>query len=469
MAFRSHRHLLRMHSVYGMSWLRSLARLMHMSSMRLHPKQKPESVASRLRAAVREPGKLRATDLPPKYKVHKKTGLNAYLQRRKEDRLLYGPAVRQKTKAAAKKAKTEPAESPNRRKKGSQMQRDVGGSESAAMAADPEGLSIGTGDFNEEAFNLENSMLFGPALPFTKVNRSAGNYSDSSESEDRRQVLTLGDNHNPYSGSNTESNVRQGRVPKNKLDTSLISIMKEKILSFPLWNPERSREGIVTPQEHNLDIPQHDTEMYPSVSAVLRETAPPQSTLALLRWKKQMIAQLGEAGFYKLNQDTLRAGQRLHDCVQVALGGTGASVAADDDVRGYWTSVARVLDDVSDVRALETSVSHRRLKYAGKTDCIARHDGRLCLIDWKTSKKPKRTLSSTFDNPLQVAAYAGAVNFDLSFDDLQVEQTMLVIAYQSGEPADVHFMSTEVLQGYWRLWLERLSQYWAGIWRKRLE
>lgn len=35
----------------------------------------------------------------------------------------------------------------------------------------------------------------------------------------------------------------------------------------------------------------------------------------------------------------------------------------------------------------------------------------LCLIEWKTSKSQKNELHSTYDNPLQVVAYAGAINW----------------------------------------------------------
>uniref|UniRef100_A0A8C6YSZ1 Mitochondrial genome maintenance exonuclease 1 n=1 Tax=Nothoprocta perdicaria TaxID=30464 RepID=A0A8C6YSZ1_NOTPE len=130
----------------------------------------------------------------------------------------------------------------------------------------------------------------------------------------------------------------------------------------------------------------------------------------------------------------------------------------DSAVSGYLSSVQHVLKDISEVKALESAVQHETLQYLGLVDCVAKYRGQLCVIDWKTSEKSKPSLQNTFDNPLQVAAYIGAINHDVNYD-FQVSCGLIVVAYKNGTPAHPHFMDPDLCSQYWNKWLLRLEEY----------
>ncbi|XP_008944925.1 PREDICTED: mitochondrial genome maintenance exonuclease 1-like, partial [Merops nubicus] len=130
----------------------------------------------------------------------------------------------------------------------------------------------------------------------------------------------------------------------------------------------------------------------------------------------------------------------------------------DVALSGYLSSVQRVLEDISEVQALESAVQHETLQYLGLVDCVAKYRGQLCVIDWKTSEKPKPFLKNTFDNPLQVAAYIGAINHDANYE-FQVRCGLIVVAYKDGSPAHPHFMDPALCSEYWNKWLLRLEEY----------
>uniref|UniRef100_A0A4W5QGJ3 Mitochondrial genome maintenance exonuclease 1 n=1 Tax=Hucho hucho TaxID=62062 RepID=A0A4W5QGJ3_9TELE len=210
-----------------------------------------------------------------------------------------------------------------------------------------------------------------------------------------------------------------------------------------------------------------DRGSVPSVTRILQETMSPEQQFYLERWRRKMIAQLGEDGFKEYSQNLFRQGKLFHTTVESVLPLTTKEVPEEDpeespevpsEVEGYMESVRHVLEDVRGVRAIESRVQHEKLGYLGIVDCVALYRGVLCVIDWKTSERSKPFLSNTYDNPLQVAAYVGALNNDVNYN-YQVENGLIVVAYKDGSPAHPHLLSSEQVLHYWERWLVRLEEY----------
>ncbi|XP_042228150.1 uncharacterized protein LOC121870392 [Homarus americanus] len=202
----------------------------------------------------------------------------------------------------------------------------------------------------------------------------------------------------------------------------------------------------------------------PSVRKILEETMPLSNKIALEKWKTKMIKELGEEGFHHYRKGLLDRGMLLHGCIQSELSGVTPSVEEMPSLGGLWTSLKQVLPNVSDVTVLESRLIHPYLYYQGAVDCVGSYRGTPVLIEWKTSSKAKLSLKSMFDDPLQVVAYLGALNFDSNYKlPHHVETAMLVVAYDTGLPAHVHTLKKEDCERYWKIWCTRLTQFWKQL------
>uniref|UniRef100_A0A2D4F5L7 Mitochondrial genome maintenance exonuclease 1 n=3 Tax=Micrurus TaxID=8634 RepID=A0A2D4F5L7_MICCO len=246
----------------------------------------------------------------------------------------------------------------------------------------------------------------------------------------------------------------QNKLPARKAGAKLLKNW------IPLMNPRKSSQHQETHQGLPLQIALQKNN-WASVTSVLHQTMPAEQAFYLERWKERMILKLGKEGFEEYVTDTFQKGKSFHAAMEALLlakGNVGKGQAEDTSISGYVMSVRHVLQDITRVRALESAVQHEALCYQGLTDCIADYRGQLCLIDWKTSEKPKPFLQNTYDNPLQIAAYIGAINHDRNYE-FQVNCGLLVVAYKDGSPAHSHFMSFELCSQYWDKWLLRLEEF----------
>ncbi|NXD79150.1 MGME1 exonuclease, partial [Halcyon senegalensis] len=228
----------------------------------------------------------------------------------------------------------------------------------------------------------------------------------------------------------------------------------------PLINPNKRIPPLDRDSNPPMKIALQKTKM-PSVTRILQQTISSQQAFYLERWKQKMILELGKDGFAEYTKNLFLQGALFHAALEsIFLSEETAIKEQREDVAvsGYLSSVQHVLKDISSVKALESAVQHETLQYLGLVDCVAKYRGQLCVIDWKTSEKPKPSLKDTFDNPLQVAAYIGAINHDANYD-FQVGCGLIVVAYKNGSPAHPHFMDPDLCSQYWKKWLLRLEEY----------
>jgi mitochondrial genome maintenance exonuclease 1 len=156
-------------------------------------------------------------------------------------------------------------------------------------------------------------------------------------------------------------------------------------------------------------------------------------------------------------------GRGFHTAVESVLKGAQVeSVEVPERNEGHWQSLRHVFKDISEVVSVEERIRHPFLCYKGVTDCVISLEGQQSVVEWKTSSTRKDTIEALYDNPIQVAAYLGAINFDENFADrkLQVSNGAVIVAYNSGEPASVVRFDYSLVRPFWALWLKRLQQYW---------
>lgn len=220
----------------------------------------------------------------------------------------------------------------------------------------------------------------------------------------------------------------------------------------------------------------------PSISKILTATMPEAARFILKKWKLGKIAELGEDGFQEYQRETFRIGQMFHSSVEEFLEHR-IMPGESSDVYKLWRSVGDVLVELDPKPMLtEKSVVHPELKYKGIIDSVAVvklvfciietfesiflicvndliSRDTMCALEWKTSEKSKPVLSSTYDAPIQLCAYIGALNIDPRYE-ISARNGYVVVAYKDGTKANAFYLSEKDVRKYWAKWLQRVHEFW---------
>ena len=196
----------------------------------------------------------------------------------------------------------------------------------------------------------------------------------------------------------------------------------------------------------------------PSVSKILQSTAPKSKLFAISHWTKKQKELLGEDVFQHKMNEIRKKGRDFHRFVHQCLADRQLNCEVPEKLQGYLVSTRKVFDKLGDAIASEKSVCHTYLRYRGKLDTLACYRGNPCIIEWKTSQRQKPSLADCGEYPMQMVAYAGAINDDPA-SRIHIRHGLLVIAYEDGSPADVHFLDFKQCRSFWQDWLVRLHKF----------
>ncbi|CAB3398491.1 unnamed protein product [Caenorhabditis bovis] len=218
----------------------------------------------------------------------------------------------------------------------------------------------------------------------------------------------------------------------------------------------------------------------PSLSAILGSS---DDKKGLYLWQKQMIEEMGLAGFRKSMNDRMQEGIKIHERVKAMLDARKNSVEKNlkciidaeknkvisNYLQSVYNFIAEKLEEPENSLS-EKAVRHPLLAYQGRFDAVIKYKNDWHMVDWKTSparssfsQQKEESLSyATYSR--QLAAYAAAFNQDAAFEGHpQVRKALLISLKEDGSEAEVYELSEDELQYHFDEVKKSLLRFWHVV------
>ena len=134
---------------------------------------------------------------------------------------------------------------------------------------------------------------------------------------------------------------------------------------------------------------------YPSVTSITKL----HNQESIQAWKEKV----GEEEAGKISRRALARGNKIHSLAEKYLLNEGDM--SDDFSKADFGQMIPYLNKINNIHCLETQLYSDHLQTAGTVDCIGEYEGKLTVIDFKTSAKLKKR-EWVKDYFMQCSAYA---------------------------------------------------------------
>jgi len=160
-----------------------------------------------------------------------------------------------------------------------------------------------------------------------------------------------------------------------------------------------------------------DGSAYPSITTILSLQDKP----GLKKWREDV----GEKEAKRISQESMRIGTAVHQMCEFYLCNYIVKLDKEEKViRDTFNRMRFLLGNINNIVGTEIALYSDMLRVAGTADCIAEYNGVPSIIDFKTSRKPKKE-EWIDDYYMQTFAYK------LMFEEmtgLEIKQIVILVA-----------------------------------------
>lgn len=165
-------------------------------------------------------------------------------------------------------------------------------------------------------------------------------------------------------------------------------------------------------------------KQYKSVTTILSNL----SKDSIQKWRNRV----GEEEANRISSKATKRGTACHSIIEEYIQNSPDCLKDKTfDLIDTFKNIEPIIDDhLDNIYAIETALWSDEMEIAGRVDCIAEWDGELSVIDWKTSRKPKKEewIESYF---LQSTCYA--IMFEEIYG-ISINKIVIVISVDGDTP-----------------------------------
>ena len=198
---------------------------------------------------------------------------------------------------------------------------------------------------------------------------------------------------------------------------------------------------------HYYQTPKGD--VFPSITTMLKKTMSAEKQQGLQSWKEQ------ETAAEHITRESSLIGTQTHKLIENHLNG----VTQTDEVRllsvAHFNNLIPFLQKINDIHGTELRLYSNEMKLAGTSDCIAKYDGELSIIDYKTKRSNQQEEWMT-DHFIQGTAYSEMFR---ELTGIEVKQVVILVSSEKNTRMEFVKRADE----YKDLLTQRLNQFYEII------